>query len=137
MSVDRLDRVDSLLKRVIGDAMFRIMQTDTVGAGLITVTGVRCAKNLRNATVKVSVFGEPEVQKRALAHLIHHTHDFEKVINREVRMKFTPQLRFELDHSIEKGDAVLAILNNLEAGAAGGAPEAEPSAADDGEESES
>ena len=114
MSVDRLDRVDSLLKRVIGDAMFRIMQTDSVGAGLITVTGVRCAKNLRNATVKVSVFGEPEVQKRALAHLIHHTHDFEKVVNREVRMKFTPQLRFELDHSIEKGDAVLAILNSLE-----------------------
>ena len=113
MSVDRLERVDSLLKRVIGDAMFRIMQTDTVGAGLITVTSVQCARNLRNATVKVSVFGEPEVQQRALGHLIHHAHDFEKAINREVRMKFTPQLRFELDHSIEKGDAVLAILNNL------------------------
>ena len=113
MSVDRLDRVDSLLKRVIGDAMFRIMQTDSVGAGLITVTGVQCARNLRNATVKVSVFGEPAVQQRALAHLIHHTHEFERAINREVRMKFTPQLRFELDHSIEKGDAVLAILNNL------------------------
>ena len=113
MAVDRLERVDSLLKRVIGDAMFRIMQTDTVGAGLITVTSVQCARNLRNATVKVSVFGEPEVQQRALGHLIHHAHDFEKAINREVRMKFTPQLRFELDHSIEKGDAVLAILNNL------------------------
>ena len=113
MSVDRLERVDALLKRVIGDAMFRIMQTDAICAGLITVTGVRCAKNLRNATVKVSVFGEPDVQKRALAHLIHHTHEFEKAINREVRMKFTPQLRFELDHSIEKGDAVLAILNSL------------------------
>ena len=113
MAVDRLERVDALLKRVIGDAMFRIMQTDSVGAGLITVTGVQCARNLRNATVRVSVFGEPEVQQRALAHLIHHTHEFEKAINREVRMKFTPQLRFELDHSIEKGDAVLAILNNL------------------------
>ena len=113
MSVDRLERVDSLLKRVIADAMFRIMQGDEIGAGLITVTGVQCARNLRNATVRVSVFGEPEVQQRTLGHLIHHTHDFEKVINREVRMKFTPQLRFELDHSIEKGDAVLAILNNL------------------------
>lgn len=119
MSVDRLERVDSLLKRVIGDAMFRIMQTDTVGAGLITVTGVRCAKNLRNATVRVSVFGEPDVQRRALSHLVHHTHDFEKAINREVRMKFTPQLRFELDHSIEKGDAVLAILDSLPGAADG------------------
>jgi ribosome-binding factor A len=113
MSVDRLERVDSLLKRVIADAMFRIMQSDEIGAGLITVTGVQCARNLRNATVKVSVFGEPDVQQRALGHIIHHTHDFERVINREVRMKFTPQLRFELDHSIEKGDAVLAILDKL------------------------
>ncbi len=113
MSVDRIERVDSLLKRVIGDAMFRVMQSDDVGAGLVTVTGVQCARNLRNATVRVSVFGEPEVQRRALQHLVHHAHDFERVINREVRMKFTPQLRFELDHSIEKGDAVLAILDRL------------------------
>ena len=113
MSVDRLERVDSLLKRVIADAMFRILQGDSIGPGLITVTGVQCARNLRNATVKVSVFGEPELQQRALGHLIHHTHEFERAINREVRMKFTPQLRFELDHSIEKGDAVLAILNKL------------------------
>ena len=113
MSVDRLERVDSLLKRVIADAMFRILQGDSIGPGLITVTGVQCARNLRNATVKVSVFGEPELQQRALGHLIHHTHEFERVINREVRMKFTPQLRFELDHSIEKGDAVLAILDKL------------------------
>ena len=119
MPVDRLERVDSLLKRVIGDAMFRIMQTDEVGAGLITVTGVRCAKDLRNATVMVSVFGEPDVQRRALAHLVRRTRDFEKTINREVRMKFTPRLRFELDHSIEKGDAVLAILDKLP-GAANG-----------------
>ena len=29
MSVDRLERVDSLLKRVIADAMFRILQGET------------------------------------------------------------------------------------------------------------
>ncbi len=120
MSVDRLERVNSLLKRVIADAMFRVMQSDEIGAGLITVTGVQCARNLRNATVKVSVFGAPDVQQRALGHLIHHTHDFERIINREVRMKFTPQLRFELDHSIEKGDAVLAILDKLPGATADG-----------------
>lgn len=113
MAVDRIERIDSLLKRVIGDAMFRVMQTDDIGAGLVTVTAVQCARNLRNATVKVSVFGEPDVQQRALRHLTHHAHDFERAINREVRMKFTPQLRFVLDHSIEKGDAVLAMLDRL------------------------
>ena len=98
--------------------MFRVMASDEVNPGVITVTEVACAKDLRNATVRVSVFGEPELQKRALAHLIHHARSFERVISREVRMKFTPVLRFELDHSLEKGDKVLAIIAELESGAA-------------------
>ena len=113
MAVDRLERVNSLLKRVIGGAVFRILQGDDVNPGTVTVTGVSCAKNLRNATVRVSVFGEEPEKRRVLSHLIARTHEFEQTVNREVRMKFTPQLRFELDYSLEKGDEVLAILDRL------------------------
>ena len=113
MSVDRLERVNSLLKRVLGEAMFRVLQGDDVNPGIITITGVNCAKNLRNATVRVSVFGEESEQNRVLGHIIRRTHEFERIVNGEVRMKFTPQLRFVLDHSLEKGDHVLALLNDL------------------------
>ena len=113
MSVDRLERVNSLLKRVIGEAVFRVLQGDDVNPGVVTVTAVKCAKNLRNATVKVSVFGEPVEQNRVLGHLIRRTHEFERIVNSEVRLKFTPQLRFVIDHSLEKGDHVLALLDNL------------------------
>lgn len=119
MAVDRLERVNSLLKRVIGEAMFRVLQGDDVNPSVITVTGVSCAKNLRNATVKVSVFGEPVEQNRVLGHLIRRTHEFERIVNAEVRLKFTPQLRFVIDHSLEKGDHVLAILDNLPPAAEG------------------
>ena len=115
MSVDRLERVNSLLKRVIGDAMFRVLMGEDVSAGLVTVTGVSCGKDLRNATVRVSVFGEETEQKRVLGHIIRRTHEFERIVNREARLKFTPQLRFVLDHSLEKGDHVLAILDTLPA----------------------
>ena len=115
MSVDRLERVNSLLKRVIGDAMFRVLMGADGSAGLVTVTGVSCGKDLRNATVRVSVFGEEAEQKRVLGHIIRRAHEFERIVNREARLKFTPQLRFVLDHSLEKGDHVLAILNTLPA----------------------
>ena len=59
------------------------------------------------------MFGEEPEQKRVLGHIIRRAHEFERIVNREVRMKFTPQLRFVLDHSIEKGDHVLAILDQL------------------------
>ena len=64
MGVDRLERVNSLLKRVIAEAMFSVMQGDTVQPGLITVTDVACGKDLRDANVKISVFGDDPLQQR-------------------------------------------------------------------------
>ena len=113
MSVDRLERVNSLLKRVIAEAMHSVMQGDTVAPGLITVTGVSCGKDLRDATVSVSIFGDDELKERAMQHLRHNAKRFQAIINREVRLKFTPRLVFQLDRSLEKGDRVLEILNNL------------------------
>lgn len=113
MGVDRLERVNSLLKRVIAEAMFSVMQGDTVQPGLITVTSVSCGKDLRDATVKVSVFGDDALKDMALQHLKHNAKRFQQEINRQVKMKFTPRLTFQLDLSLEKGDEVLSILNRL------------------------
>ena len=113
MGVDRLERVNSLLKRVIAEAMFSVMQGDTVQPGLITVTGVECGKDLRDANVRVSIFGDDALKETALHHLQHNARRFQTIINREVKLKFTPRLNFQLDLSLEKGDEVLAILNNL------------------------
>lgn len=122
MSVDRLERVNSLLKRVLAEAVFTVMQGDSVAPGLITVTDVRCGKDLRDATVKVSVFGDDRLKETALHHLQHNAKRFQQAINRQVRLKFTPRLLFKLDLSLEKGDAVLALLDRLPS-AGGGAPE--------------
>ena len=113
MAVDRLERINSLLKRVIAESMFSVMQGDTVAPGLFTVTGVSCGKDLRDATVRVSVFGDDALKKTALQHLKHNARKFQAIINREVRLKFTPRLEFKLDLSLEKGDEVLAILDGL------------------------
>ncbi len=113
MGVDRLERINSLLKRVIAESMFSVMQGDTVQPGFITVTGVTCGKDLRDATVRVSVFGDDELKETAIQHLKHHARRFQDIINREVKIKFTPRLNFQLDLSLEKGDEVLAILNSL------------------------
>ncbi len=114
MAVNRLERVNSLLKRVIAEGMFTVMQGDSVAPGLITVTEVSCGRDLRDATVKVSVFGDENVKKSALDHLKHNAKRFQQIINREIQLKFTPRLTFQLDRSLEKGDEVLAILSRLE-----------------------
>ena len=114
MAVDRLERINSLLRRVIAESMFTVMQGDTIQPGLITVTAVACGKDLRDATVKVSVFGDEAVKKTALEHLKHNARKFQAIINREVKIKFTPRLVFQLDRSLEKGDEVLSIISKLD-----------------------
>jgi len=113
MAVDRLERVNSLLKRVIAEAMFTVMQGDTVPPGRFTVTSVKCGKDLRDATVNVSVFGDDALKETAINHLKHNARRFQQIVNREVRMKFTPRLLFKLDRSLEMGDAVLELLDRL------------------------
>ena len=117
MPVDRVERLNSLLKRVIGENIFTVLQSSAFSPGLYTVTAVSCAKDMRDCTVKISVFAPtPEEKNRALAEIVSRTHEFQKIINREVRMKFTPRLRFVLDLSLEKGDRVLDIISKLENG---------------------
>lgn len=118
MSVDRVARLDSLLKRVVADAIFRVFQADDVDPGRLTVTSVSCAKDLRNATVRVSVFGPEADRPRALHHLVKHAREFQAIINREVGLKFTPVLRFVLDESLAKGDHVLTVLDHMAHGEA-------------------
>ena len=115
MSIDRLSRVDSLLRRVIAEGMYTIMNGAAAPASCFTVTAVRCGKDLRDATVSVSVFGDDAFKRRAIRQLQSRARDFQQLINRQVRMKFTPRLTFKLDYSLERGDAVLELLDKLPA----------------------
>jgi len=114
MGKDRLERVDSLLRRVIAEGVFRIMQGSGVPPASITITGVECGKDLRDATVRVSVFGEESLKRRAIRELSRNARKFQQEINAQVKLKFTPRLAFRLDRSIEQGDRVLSILEKLE-----------------------
>ncbi|MBS7286318.1 MAG: 30S ribosome-binding factor RbfA [Kiritimatiellae bacterium] len=114
MAVDRLERINSLLKRVIAESVHVVMQGDPVKPGLFTVTSVACGKDLRDATVKVSVFGDDSVKELGIKHLSRNARRFQEIINREVRLKFTPRLTFQLDKSLEKGDEVLSIIDRIE-----------------------
>mgnify|MGYP000849190194 CR=1 FL=1 len=115
MAIDRLERVNALLRRAIGEALYKVFAGDPIDLGAITVTQVETARNLRNATVSVSIFGyENEQRQMIIRKLAGKAHDLQAIINRELTLKYTPRLRFQLDTSIEKGDRVLAVLNRLD-----------------------
>lgn len=115
MAVDRLERINSLLRRVIAEALPRIFMSDAeVDVGAITILDVATAHDLHNATVTVSVFNHDSERGTYLHKLVQVAPELQRLINRECRMKFTPKLRFVISDALAKGDHVLNILNHLD-----------------------
>lgn len=111
MSV-RIQRVQELLKREIGEIIRRLLPVSAVG--VITVNDVVATGDLKLATVYVGVLGGSDQKKRCLRLLQEHRKQIQSEVGRNVVLRYTPQLRFVVDESIERGNRVLQILEELD-----------------------
>jgi ribosome-binding factor A len=114
MTVDRMTRINELIKREIGTALFRIMGEQRFDLSAVTVTKVITSPTLRSAKVLVSIRDHEGERDGMLAALRSHRGDLQKLIARNITLKYTPKIEFALDTSIEKGDHVLDILSGLD-----------------------
>ena len=114
MPTDRLTRVNELIKREIGTALFQILADGEADLSTITITSVQASTNLRNAKVMVSIRDTDQKRHEVLAVLKRHRTELQDIINKNLKIKYTPRLAFELDMSVEKGDHVLQVLSELE-----------------------
>lgn len=108
----RLARVRELLKQEVAEVIRRELSIEDVG--LLTVNDVGTARDLRSAIVFLGFVGTPAQRKQALAVLAERAKLIQSRVGGSVRLKFTPELRFQIDDSIEQGNRVLAILDELE-----------------------
>ncbi len=109
---DRMLRVNELLRREL--ALLCEREISPGFDGLVTITAVKTAPDLRQATVFVSVLGDEEHRKRALSLLGAKRKMFQREISRRVVLKYTPVLKFRMDASAEQADRILAILDELD-----------------------
>ena len=112
MSSLRLQRVRELLKREIGEVIRREMPVGD--AGLITVNDVMVSGDLHSATVYVGILGNAAQRKKGFDELNLHRKRIQGLVGKAVVLKYTPQLRFVLDDSVEQASRVLKIIDELE-----------------------
>jgi ribosome-binding factor A len=100
MSTARMRRVDEAMRQVLGDALAQELKDPRIG--FVTVPDVKTSPDLRHARVYVSVFGTPAEQEATLDGL-RSAHGFlQGRVASELRLKRTPELQFELDHTAER-----------------------------------
>lgn len=113
MAIDRIKRVNELLRREIGETLFRVMTEQNFDLSAVMVTRVVTSRNLRHARVMVSIRDHQEERERMLSLLKRHRSEIQALINRHLVLKYTPKLSFELDTSVERGDHILDVLGAL------------------------
>lgn len=79
--------------------------------GFVTVTAVDLSHDMRNAKVFVSILGED--QERALRALRRATAFLRRGLARRAGLRFTPELRFEIDTSIDGGFRIDKLLGEI------------------------
>lgn len=113
MSELRLRRVESFL----GAEISRLISSNTLKdprvESLVTVAGVRVAKDLTSARVYVSYYGDQEVLAATVDALNHAAGFLQARIGRQLRMRHTPKLRFIADTSILDGFRVTQQIKDV------------------------
>ena len=111
MLSNKLQRINEDIARVLS-VHLRNIKDPRIKQGMISVTAVQATSDLRHAKVYLSVFGlenEKEFFKglKSAGGFLRHE------LGQSLNLRYTPELSFELDKSIEHGAKISGILNNL------------------------
>jgi ribosome-binding factor A len=107
---DRMRRVNESVRQVLAEALPELKDPRI---GLVTVTGVDTAPDLRHAVVYVSVLGSVKRRTATMRGLEAAHGVLQSRLARELRMKRTPQLTFEYDLSVERGVRMSQLIDEL------------------------
>jgi len=108
--LERTDRIAGEMQKEIAD-LIRNTIKDPRLPGLVSVTAVRVTKDLRYAKVYVSVFGNEQEKKDALQALKHAAGFVRHEIGQRIQLRYTPEIQFVLDDSIEHGMHISGLID--------------------------
>jgi ribosome-binding factor A len=114
MGVKRLVRVNELIKQEVAAALYRVMNERGFDLSAVSVTHVITSSDLRTARVLVSIRDHVKQRDAMIGQIQHHSGAIQSLLSKNVIIKYTPRLTFELDDSVELGDRVLQIISEME-----------------------
>ena len=106
----RMRRVNESVRQVLAEALPELKDPRI---GLVTITGVDTAPDLRYAVVYVSVLGGVKRRTATMRGLEAAHGVLQSRLARELRLKRTPQLTFEYDPSVERGVRMSQLIDEL------------------------
>ncbi|HHP7232959.1 MAG TPA: 30S ribosome-binding factor RbfA [Xenococcaceae cyanobacterium] len=109
----RVSRVASLIKREVSQMLLNGIKDDRVGSGMVSITDVDLSGDLQHAKIFVSIYGTEAAREETMAGL-HSSEAFvRKELGHRIRLRRTPEVTFIEDRSLERGDKMVHLLNEI------------------------
>lgn len=107
---DRTSRISEEIKRELSNIIQNELKDPRLPK-MVSVVSVDTTKDLRYAKVYISVLGSDEEKSNALKALKSAAGFIRREVGRRILIRYTPELQFELDNSIEHGVYINKLIN--------------------------
>lgn len=111
MATRRQAKVASVVKEAVSEAITHHLSDPRI-EGLVSVTRVDMAPDLRNAEVYLSIFGQDEsAQNKTFAAISHAKKRIQSFVAGRVQSKFCPVLHFHRDDHFKKTLETMRLID--------------------------
>lgn len=112
MASNKLARTNDDIQRVLS-ALLREIKDPRVQQGMISVTRVETTGDLRYSKIWLSVLGMHD-EKEFKRGLKSASGWLRRELGSSMNLRYTPELVFEIDHSIEYGAHINQVISSLD-----------------------
>ena len=111
MEGKRSEKVADLIHKEISEMLVKTIKDPRIG--FVTITRVNVSEDCRLAKVYFSVAGTPEERERSMKGLKSAQGYVRKELGRRIRLRYTPQVIFKFDPSIEYAIHIGEVIRQL------------------------
>ncbi|MBQ2897374.1 MAG: 30S ribosome-binding factor RbfA [Clostridia bacterium] len=112
MAKFRQQKIDEEIKRELC-SILPMLKDPRFDGVLMSVVSVIVTKDLKYAKVYISAFTDDDKKKEVLKGLNSSSGFIRKEISSRTKLRYTPELNFVIDDSIEYGSHINQIINKL------------------------
>ena len=113
MASNRIGRINEEIQRELSEQLRRLKDPRVSQTGMVSVTRVDTTGDLRYARVYISVLDKSQ-EKDALKGLKSAAGFLRRELGRTLQLRYTPELQFIADDSIQHGAHILEVLRQVE-----------------------
>lgn len=109
--VKRTDRLREQIKEIVSEIIQRKLKDPHIG--MVTITDVEVAKDLSEAIIYYSVFGDTYTRQASNKALDKAKGFIKGELGKVLQIRKVPTLRFEVDSSLDRGLRIQELLNQI------------------------